>query len=449
MIAITPALLRAATGCTRDLADIYAERYDHWCRAFLISETPERLAPFLATLAHESGSLSRLWESLDYTPERLLSVFGAKRISPDLAHTLGRSPTNPADQPRIAEVVYGGEWGRKNLGNTEPGDAWNFRGCGHIQLTGRGNAKRATQALREIDLECPNFESDPEARALPEWVAALACWFWAAHGCNHLADNGDFGGVTRVVNGAAVGMEDRIKRLAVAQRAIGAQPIDTSAGSVDSAPADQHIEDTTMPSSMPAGDAPMPEPDPAPAPQPQPQEPRHMAPIITALLPSLVAAIPKLGALFGSGSEVAQRNVKAAEIAFAVAKDALSAPNEQAVIERVQADPQAAASVRQAVEAHWYAITEAGGGGIDGARKADLAQQSGGDIRKSASFWIALLLLPMPYMLVASLIGLIGTATWSDDVRAGLAGSLISAVIGGLVGYYYGQTTTRNRTAKE
>jgi uncharacterized protein YcfJ len=30
-------------------------------------------------------------------------------------------------------------------------------------------------------------------------------------------------------------------------------------------------------------------------------------------------------------------------------------------------------------------------------------------------------------------------------VRAGLAGSLISAVIGGLVGYYYGQTTSRNR----
>ena len=39
-------------------------------------------------------------------------------------------------------------------------------------------------------------------------VLVLECLY----GCNHLADNGDFGGVTRVVNGGAVDMEDRIKR---------------------------------------------------------------------------------------------------------------------------------------------------------------------------------------------------------------------------------------------
>ena len=66
---------------------------------------------------------------------------------------------------------------------------------------------------------------------------------------------------------------------------------------------------------------------------------------------------------------------------------------------------------------------------------------------RDRSFWIGLLLLPLVYLLVLSLIGMIGSATWSDDVRAGLAGSLISAIIGGLVGYYFGQTTTRNRSA--
>ena len=74
-----------------------------------------------------------------------------------------------------------------------------------------------------------------------------------------------------------------------------------------------------------------------------------------------------------------------------------------------------------------------------------LLKRAAGDLLHSASFWIALTLLPLVYLLVLSLIGVVGSATWSDDVRAGLAGSLISAVIGGLVGYYYGQTTSRNR----
>ena len=60
---------------------------------------------------------------------------------------------------------------------------------------------------------------------------------------------------------------------------------------------------------------------------------------------------------------------------------------------------------------------------------------------------VLLLLVGVLFAPVLSLIGMIGSATWSDDVRAGLAGSLISAIIGGLVGYYFGQTTTRNRSA--
>lgn len=171
-----------------------------------------------------------------------------------------------------------------------------------------------------------------------------------------------------------------------------------------------------------------------------------MAPIIAALLPALTAAIPVLGKLFGSGSEVATRNSKAAEIVFDIATKAIGATNEQEVVTKVTADPAAAATVTQAIEARWLDLTEAGGGGVEGARKADAAARGAGDLMHSASFWVALLLLPLVYLLVLSLVGIIGTATWSDDVRAGLAGSLISAVIGGLVGYYYGQTTSRNRS---
>ena len=41
---------------------------------------------------------------------------------------LGRSDAHPADQEGIANLVYGGAWGRDNLGNAQPGDGWRYRG---------------------------------------------------------------------------------------------------------------------------------------------------------------------------------------------------------------------------------------------------------------------------------------------------------------------------------
>lgn len=171
-----------------------------------------------------------------------------------------------------------------------------------------------------------------------------------------------------------------------------------------------------------------------------------IAPIVAAVLPSLIEAIPKLGRIFSSGSEVADRNVKAAELAVDAVIKATGAVNAQDAAEKVKADPAAAQAASKAIDAIWYDLSEAGGGGIEGARSADAEIRKSGDLMHSPSFWIAVFLLPLVYLLVLSLIGLIGSAQWSDDVRAGLAGSLISAIVGGLVGYYYGQTTSRNRT---
>jgi uncharacterized membrane protein YeaQ/YmgE (transglycosylase-associated protein family) len=116
----------------------------------------------------------------------------------------------------------------------------------------------------------------------------------------------------------------------------------------------------------------------------------------------------------------------------------------------LKADPAAVQAASAAIEARWFDLVESGGGGIDGARKADLAivGQEGPwwQFLRSPSFWALMLLVPLVYMLVGSLIGLWGAATWSDDVRAGLAGSIVSSIIGGAVGYYWGQTTSRNRS---
>lgn len=392
------ATVKAATGCTQSLADLHTPHLAESCAGYDIT-TPERLAAYFAQLGHESGSLHY-----------------AREIASGAAYE-----------------------GRADLGNTQPGDGERFRGRGWIQCTGRSNYMRARDALRAHlgESQVPDFEAWPEAMEQPKWSAWVSAWWWAAHGCNELADAGQFVPLGRLINRGnaastkqANGEADRIERWERAKLALGASDQPTTADQPQAVPTPP-----PAPIEAPRADIPAEQPKGKP-----------MAPIIAALLPSLISAIPKLGALFGSGSEVATRNVKAAEIAFGVAKEALGANNEQEVVERIQSDPAAVVTVAKAIEDNWFSLTDAGGGGIDGARKADAVIAASGDMLHSPSFWIAVLLLPLVYMIVANLIGVLGASTWSDDARAGLTGSIVGSIIGGVVGYYFGQTTSRNRS---
>jgi len=95
--------------------------------------------------------------------------------------------------------------------------------------------------------------------------------------------------------------------------------------------------------------------------------------IVAALLPTLIQLVPQLTKIFGSGSEVSQRNIAAAEAVFTVAKDAIGAKNEQEVIEAIKADPVQATAVKQAIEKNYLNIQEAGAGGIAAARDYSIA----------------------------------------------------------------------------
>lgn len=129
--------------------------------------TNAEVAYCMATTYHEVGpTLQPKRESLNYSVDGLLKTFSRKRISEADARRLGRKNGEPAlpvaRQREIANILYGGEWGRKNLGNTQPNDGWDFRGGGFAQTTGRANFKRIS-AMVGYDLT-----KDPEAIVRPE-----------------------------------------------------------------------------------------------------------------------------------------------------------------------------------------------------------------------------------------------------------------------------------------
>lgn len=107
---------------------------------------PRWLAYIMATPHLETGArFTPISESLNYSVDGLLKTFGRHRISAADAARFGRRDTAPkraANQEAIANLIYGGEWGKANLGNTMPGDGWTYRGRGLSQITGRANYEK-------------------------------------------------------------------------------------------------------------------------------------------------------------------------------------------------------------------------------------------------------------------------------------------------------------------
>jgi putative chitinase len=163
--------------------------------------TPQRLVAFLANVGHETGGGRRLVESLNYDAPRLRALFSLARA--DAAAPFARTADKPADQRALANALYGGDWGRRNLGNTLPDDGWRFRGRGLIQLTGRANYERFARTLGVPLDDAMLARLETKAGA-----AESAAHFWAVAGCNALADARDIAAVRKRVNGGTIGLDD-------------------------------------------------------------------------------------------------------------------------------------------------------------------------------------------------------------------------------------------------
>jgi len=96
-----------------------------------------QIAYILATpMIETGGSFVPIVESLNYSTTALLSKF-PNRITKAQAEAYGRNTKHAANQVAIGNIIYGGTWGAKNLGNTLEGDGFKYRGRGLVQTTGR------------------------------------------------------------------------------------------------------------------------------------------------------------------------------------------------------------------------------------------------------------------------------------------------------------------------
>lgn len=136
-----------------------------------IMETPLRLAHFLAQLGHESDGYNAM-----------------------------------------EEYASGSAYeGRKDLGNTQPGDGKRFKGRGPIQLTGRANYRTVGCKIGIA------LEAHPEIAALPSIGMLTACTYWSDKRLNVWADADDIETITKRINGGLNGLADRKARLVKAK----------------------------------------------------------------------------------------------------------------------------------------------------------------------------------------------------------------------------------------
>lgn len=165
-------------------------------------DTIREVASFLANINVESAGLTRLEESLNYSTDALIAKFGRHRISIADAQRYGRNAAHPADQEALANILYGGAWGAANLGNTQPGDGWKFRGYGPKQLTGRANHAAFAAAMGISVDDVPAFVRTPEGGMMS------AGWFWKSHDLDAKAATPGVEDDRRAINGGTFGLAE-------------------------------------------------------------------------------------------------------------------------------------------------------------------------------------------------------------------------------------------------
>jgi putative chitinase len=158
--------------------------------------TVRQQAAFIGQCGHECGNFKVLEENLNYRAATLMKLWPKRFPTQEIANEYEKKPQ------KIANKVYSGRMGNRDEAS---GDGYRFRGRGCVQLTGSDGYFHAGKALG-VD-----FWANPDLVATPQYAALTAGWFWSTHNCNQLAENADWLGLTKKINGGTIGFDDRVK----------------------------------------------------------------------------------------------------------------------------------------------------------------------------------------------------------------------------------------------
>jgi putative chitinase len=171
-----------------DALNLYLARYE--------IDSVARMSAFFGQVSVESAQMTALVESMNYTAERIVTIFrrataeDAKRVAPSAQAT--------------ASYLYANINGN---GNEASGDGWSFRGRGLMHLTGRGNYEKFSKTAG-VDVV-----SSPELLESPTYAVWTACWYWGGQHqsrLNRLADAMDIEMIGKVINGGSNGRDQRL-----------------------------------------------------------------------------------------------------------------------------------------------------------------------------------------------------------------------------------------------
>jgi len=177
-----------------------------------VTDAHPRVRNFLAQCSPETGGLTVVRESGAYTAAGILNTFGAGRHS--AAITPAEAKRLAGNGPALFERAYGKGNPRKanELGNTQPGDGWKFRGSWFLQTTGR--EKHETCAKK---IGC----TVDELLASPLLGLHAALIEWDEKGCNAYADRDDCVSIRKLINAGSLKVKtDRLNGLPEARSAL-------------------------------------------------------------------------------------------------------------------------------------------------------------------------------------------------------------------------------------